>query len=84
MIFEFIFKDHKYFYNTECQFKITYSFSILEAYWKQNYKCEQIVTAQFFLIFFFFFFVLRRMFLWTLSWFFESNKIQVIFLFSVY
>lgn len=51
MIFEFTFKDHEYFYDTECQFKITYS--ILEAYWKQNYRCEQIVIAQFFLIFFF-------------------------------
>lgn len=32
---------------------LRYSFSILEAYWKQNYRCEQIITAQFFLIFFF-------------------------------
>lgn len=60
MIFRF--KDHEYFYDTERQFTITYAFSIPEAYWKQNYRCEQIVIAQFFLIFFFFF-LLRRMFL---------------------
>lgn len=34
--FKFSFKHHEYFYDTKCQFRITHSFPILEAYWKQN------------------------------------------------